>query len=76
MRRTTIMADESTLRRLKEVAARQGVSLGQVIREALELRLRQRPERPRFIASGESKKPGTDTARRAGQLRFQPRSWR
>lgn len=70
------MAKESTLLRLKEIAAREGVSLGEVIREALELRLQQRPERPRFIGSGESMKPGTDTARRAGELRFGPRSWR
>lgn len=30
----------------------------------------------RFIAAGNSGAPGSDTARRAGDIRYQPRSWR
>ena len=35
-----------------------------------------RPPRFRFIGSGSSGEPGSDTARRAGDLVYQPRSWR
>ena len=34
------------------------------------------PRTPRFIGSGASKQPPTDVARRAGELVFEPRSWR
>ena len=75
MRRTTIIADESLLGRLRAEARRAGVSLAEVIREALEWRAGKRRRRLGFIGSGESRGP-RDTARRAGDVRFQPRSRR
>jgi hypothetical protein len=35
-----------------------------------------RPRRFRFIGAGASPLPGRDTGRRAGEIRYEPRSWR
>jgi Ribbon-helix-helix protein, copG family len=70
------MADEDVLERLKGLARREGVSLAEVIRQALEWRARQRPPRPSFIGAAESSEPPFDTAERAGEIEFEPRSWR
>lgn len=76
MTRTTIMADEAVLEQLRRIARREGISLAETIRQALEWRARQRPVRPRFIGAGESKRGPHDTARKSSDLQFQPRSWR
>lgn len=76
MKRTTIMADEHLLAKLRQVAQREGISLAETIRQALEWRVKQQPPRPKFIGAGTSKTPPYDTARRSGELRFEPRSWR
>lgn len=34
------------------------------------------PRRFRFVGAGDSGEPGSDTARRAGDIVYQPRSWR
>ena len=46
MSRTTIMADDALLDELREIAAEEGVSLGEVIRQGLEWRAKTRPARP------------------------------
>jgi hypothetical protein len=76
MKRTTVMADEELLDRLREVARRDGVSLAEVIRQGLEWRAEQRPSPPGFIGIDASEEPPFDTARRSGELPFEPRSWR
>ena len=76
MKRTTIMAPEELLDRLQAIAREEDVSLAEVIRQALELRARQPLRRPRFVAAGRSNQPPDDTARRAGEMQFEPRSWR
>lgn len=43
---------------------------------AWRVRAASKPKKPRFIASGESTEPPHDVARRAGELVFEPRSWR
>lgn len=60
MKRTTIMADEDLLLELEQIAADQGVSTSQVIREALaayvvETKTRQAAARalPSFVGIGE-----------------------
>ena len=55
MTRTTIVADDALLNRLRTIADAEGKSLGAVIREGLELRAR--PARPSWFgafASGHS----------------------
>jgi hypothetical protein len=76
MKRTTIVAPEDLLERLRAIADEEGVSLAEVVREGLEWRAAQAGRRPKFIASGRSTEPPYDTARRAGDLEYSPRSWR
>lgn len=76
MKRTTIVASEELLDRLRAIADEEGVSLAEVVRQGLEWRAAQASRRPRFIASGRSTTPPHDTGRRAGDLEYTPRSWR
>jgi hypothetical protein len=47
------------------------------VESALEARSANRPGlRLRFIGAGASEEPPQDTARRAGEIAFEPRSWR
>jgi hypothetical protein len=64
MTRTTIVADDALLERLRAIAEAEGKSLGAVIREGLELRAK--PPRPTWLgafASGHS-----DTSERVDDL--------
>jgi hypothetical protein len=74
MRRTTIVAPEELLQRLRLVAAERGTSLAALIREALEEKARGHRPRPRSLGIGAS--GYTDTARRTADERPEPRSWR
>lgn len=76
MKRTTIMADEDLLRRLREIARREHVSMAEVIRQGLELRAGQGRPRFSFIGSGASTEPPFDTAARAGEIDYTPDEWR
>lgn len=49
MSRTTIMADDAPLDELREIAAEEGISLGEVIRQGLEWRAKTRRRVPSFI---------------------------
>lgn len=70
MSRTTIMADDALLDELREIAAEEGVSLGEVIRQGLEWRAKTRRRVPSFIGAVDSSKvakppshaPGSDDA--------------
>jgi hypothetical protein len=74
MRRTTIVAPDELLDRLRRLAAERGVSLAVVIREALEEKVKSYHPRPRSLGVGAS--GHRDTARRAGEERPEPRPWR
>ncbi len=66
MSRTTILADDKLLDELREIAAEDGISLGEVIRQGLEWRAKTRRRVPSFIgavASGHS-----DTSARVDEL--------
>ena len=76
MKRTTIMAPEDLLERLHTIAAREHLSLAQVIRQGLEWRASQPTRTPRFIGAGRSTEEPHDMARRAGDITYTPRSWR
>jgi hypothetical protein len=76
MKRTTIMASEELLDRLHAIARAEDISLAEVIRQGLELRAAQPAKRPRFFGSGRSTEPPYDTARRAGEIEYAPKSWR
>jgi hypothetical protein len=74
MDRTTITLDLETRTRLRRIAADRGVSMAALIREAIDATIEQHAPRPRSLGVGAS---GTaDTARRAGDERPEPRTWR
>lgn len=54
MKRTTIMADEETLERLRGIARDRGVSFAEIAREALEAKAKQYRPKPRWIGMFDS----------------------
>ncbi len=74
MRRTSILAPEGLLKRLRQVAADRGTSMADIIREALEEKVQTYRPKPRSVGIGAS--GHADTASRAGEERLVPRSWR
>lgn len=74
MQRTTIVAPEHLLKRLRRMAAERGTSVADLIREALEDKIGADHPRPRSLGLGASGQ--TDTAQRAADERPAPRSWR
>ena len=74
MERTTISLPDEILQRLRLYAAERGTSMAAIIREALEEKIQSYRPRPRSLGIGAS--GHTDTARRAGSERSEPRSWR
>lgn len=74
MRRTTISLEEPLLNDLHRVAAEKHISIAAIVREAIEEKLARFRPRPRSLGIGAS--GYTDTARRAGDERPEPRPWR
>jgi metal-responsive CopG/Arc/MetJ family transcriptional regulator len=74
MERTTISLPEHILERLRRIAAEQGRSMADLVREAVEEKVEAYRQRPRSLGIGAS--GHRDTARRAGQERPEPRPWR
>ncbi len=74
MQRTTIVAPQNVLNRLRRQADDRGISLAAVIREAMEEKAAATPPKPKSLGIGAS--GHTDTARRSGDKRPVPRSWR
>lgn len=76
MRRTTIMADDELLDRLRAIAREEGVSLAEIVREGMELRAQRSRPALMFVGSISTGRPGHRTAESASDLRPTPRSWR
>ncbi len=74
MRRTTIVAPEELLERLRRVGAERGISLAAVIREALEEKANTYRPRPRSLGIGDSGR--SDIARRTAEEPAIPEPWR
>ena len=74
MERTTISLPEDLLRRLRGIAAEEGTSMAALIREAIERKVETHRPRPRSLGIGASGQ--SDTARRSGEERAEPRTWR
>ena len=70
------MASDDLLRQLKKIAQDEEISFAQVIREGLELRVKQANEPPRFIASVASAGSSGPTARESSDRQFEPPPWR
>lgn len=74
MERTTISLPEELLERLRRIAAEEGTSMASLVREAVEKTVERYRPRPRSLGIGAS--GHRDTARRSGEERPEPRSWR
>jgi len=74
MRRTSIVAPDDLLERLRLLAADRRVSMATVIREALEEKAKEYRPKPRSLGVGAS--GFTDTAQRSGDEWVPPVSWR
>lgn len=76
MQRTTIMAEETLLRDLREIARREGVSLATVIRQGMEIRARRARPRPAFIGLISDPALPADFASSSIDAPYEPPSWR
>jgi predicted transcriptional regulator len=74
MERTTISLPRELIVKLRVMAAERRTSMAAIIREALEEKASTQRPKPKSIGMGESRY--TDTAEKAGDMRFEPRSWR
>jgi hypothetical protein len=69
VRRTTIFADEEVLRRLREIAKRENMTLSDAIRAALDRYVaRRRAKRPRLSLVGIGRSGRRDVAEHAEEL--------
>lgn len=69
MRRTTIFADEDVLRRLREIAKRENMTMSDAIRAALDLYVsRRQPKRARLSLIGIGRSGRRDVAEHAEDL--------
>lgn len=69
MKRTTIFADEDVLRKLREIAQRENITLSEAIRTALERYVsHRRPRRPTFSLIGIGHSGRKDVAEHAEEL--------
>lgn len=74
MERTTLMLPEAVRTKLRRIAAERNLSMAAVIREAIDDKIAAAQPRPRSLGVGDS--GTTDTARRTGHERPEPRTWR
>lgn len=70
MVRTTVMADDELLDRLRAIALAEGLSLGEVIRQGLEWRAQTKRRPPSFIGSVTSPDGPHDVARRVKEILY------
>jgi hypothetical protein len=76
MKRIMIQADEDLIARAKDAAHQRGVSVAQLVRDALEQQLGP-PRRPRTRLIGAFNSGETDVARRSARTpSVPPRPWR
>jgi plasmid stability protein len=73
MKRIVITLPDDVHSRIKAMGSSQGVSMAAYIRSLLEARMQTERPKPRFGAFDSG---FTDTARLAGEIRLEPRSWR
>ena len=75
MKRLMIQADEDLLERARRRAAERGVSIAQIVREALERELGDQRQ-PEPLSLGKYRSRAGDLARRASDGEYEPPPWR
>jgi hypothetical protein len=76
MQRLMIQADPELVARAKRRAAERGVSVAQVVREAMERELGGEPPQPPFSLIGAFRSGRSDLSRLASEDMFEPEPWR
>ena len=76
MQRIMVQADETLLRRARSVAADRGVSLAQLVRDALERELGAGGPQPEIRSAGAFASRSGDLGRRASDDEFEPPPFR
>jgi hypothetical protein len=77
MERTTISLPRELIIRLRVMAAERRTSMASIIREAIEEKTgKAEKPRPKLKSLGAGASNYTDTAEKAGDMRFEPRAWR
>jgi hypothetical protein len=72
MKRLMIQAEEDLLRRARRTAARRGVSIAQLVRDALEHELGPEPAQPRPMFLGKYRSERGDLSERASRDEYEP----
>jgi hypothetical protein len=76
MQRLMIQAEPELVARAKRRAAERGVSVAQVVREAMERELGDEPQQPPFSMIGAFRSGRGDLSRLASEDIFEPEPWR
>jgi predicted DNA-binding protein len=76
MQRLMIQAEPELVERTKRRAAERGVSVAQVVREAIEHELGDEPEQPPFSLIGAFRSSRGDLSQLASEDIFEPEPWR
>ncbi len=74
MQKTTVVIPEYLHERLKQAASARHESMGAVIRRAIEKEVSEVWPKPKSLGIFDS--GHTDTGARAGEIKYEPRSWR
>lgn len=74
MKRTTVMLPEDLKETARKVAAQRRISLGTLIRAALQKEIAAARPKPKSLGIGASGR--TDISRRIGEEGFEPEPWR
>jgi hypothetical protein len=75
MARTILTLPDALLLRLKALASERRISMAELVRDTLENGLSKERPKPKAIGMFESEEE-TDLGRQAGEMKFEPPSWR
>jgi hypothetical protein len=76
MQRLMIQAEPELVARAKRRAAERGVSIAQIVREAMEHELGDEPQQPPFSMIGAFRSGRDDLSRLASEDVYEPEPWR
>jgi predicted DNA-binding protein len=76
MQRLMIQAEPELIERAKRRATERGVSVAQVVREAIEHELGEEPQQPQFSLIGAFRSGRSDLSQLASEDIFEPEPWR